>query len=144
MAASDADGGARRHPVRRSPGVLWLLVLNLSYAATVAALSLAAAPPRVPVLSTTDWLAHGLAYGLQVVLLHGLFRRLVGSAAAIAAAGAVALAFGATMEALQLLQPSRYFEGRDLAANAVGVGCAVAGLAVLSGAHRLSGWRRSR
>lgn len=93
---------------------------NIGYAIALTAVSLRAEPPPVPILSRTDWLAHGLAYGLQVVILHELFKRLTGSRAAIGISVISAVAFGSVLEFLQLLQPLRFFEGSDLVANGVG------------------------
>ncbi len=127
----------RRHHVRN--GSFRALLVNLGYAIILAAVSLAATPPRLPVLSRTDWLAHGLAYGIQFLLLHELFKRRVGPRTAVAAAMGVACLFGAIVETLQLLQPTRFFETSDLAANAVGISVAailMVAVGSVRGGHR--------
>ncbi len=119
------------------------LLVNLGYAASLVLLSLMSSPPAVPILSQKDWLAHGLAYGIQVFLLHELFRRRIGSTSAIVAAAATGLVFGAVVEALQLLQPARFFEVSDVLANAVGVAAAAALLAIATGRQAGSKTERS-
>jgi VanZ family protein len=92
-----------------------------------------ARPYDVPLLGQTDWLAHGLAYGIQTLLLFVLARGMMAirrHAVILAATGATV--FGTIVEFLQLLQPSRYFEAMDLLANSVGVAVAVIVLIVFS------------
>ena len=107
------------------------LMINLGYAAVLMMVSLTSSPPPVPIFSQRDWLAHGLAYGVQVLLLHEFFRRIAGPGSAIVAAATIGLVFGTAVEALQLLQPARFYETSDLVANGVGVAGAVALLTIV-------------
>ena len=115
-----------------APQVAGWLAVNLGYAGALAGLSLMSSPPVVPVFSTTDWLAHGVAFGLQTVILSGLLRRWYRPGMAIAASATVALLFGFVLEGLQHLQPARQVELSDLVANATGV-CLGAAILVLTG-----------
>jgi len=103
-------------------------VLNLGYAAAITALALTPVPPR---MGGSDWLYHGLAFGIQTVLLYGLFRQSWPAARSLAAAGMCALCYGGVIELLQLCVPGRYFELTDLAANGLGVLLSAALLAIL-------------
>jgi len=107
-----------------------VLAANIAYAMALLWLGLTARPIEVPVMSTADWLAHGLAYGTQTILLFALVRRLAGPRSSVLLAGLGAIAFGATVEILQRFQPARYFQVADLVANAVGVAVAVTLLAI--------------
>ncbi len=98
-----------------------VLAINVVYAVALAGLSMMSAPPRVPVLSQTDWLAHGLAYFVQTLLLFPLFRRMTTPRSAVVVAAATAMVFGVVMEAVQLVMPGRFFELQDLLANTTGI-----------------------
>ena len=87
-------------------------------------------PPYVPVLSRTDWLAHGLAYLGQSLLLFLLSRELFPRWSAIAAAAGTAMLFGVVMEVIQLVMPGRFFELDDVLANTVGI---IVGVLILVG-----------
>jgi len=99
-----------------------VLVVNIVYAVALAGVSMMSAPPRVPVLSQTDWLAHGLAYMMQTLLLYCLFLPMTAPSRAIVAAAGTAALFGTVMEVVQLVMPGRFFEFQDLFANGVGIG----------------------
>lgn len=124
------SGGARG-------AVAFAALANLGYAVALATVSLMADPPLARVFGRSDWLAHGFAYGLQTLVLCELFRRLFPPVPAIAASAACAFGFGTVVESLQVLQPARTFEVRDLAANAVGA--AITCVLLLS-----AGWIRTR
>ena len=107
------------------------MAVNIVYAGVLLRLSLMAVPFEVPVLSRADWLAHGLAYGIQTALLFALVKEITalatkpGEICGLALAAVGTFAFGAAMEVLQLLQPTRCFQVMDLVANGVGVVVAV-------------------
>ena len=89
-----------------------------------------------PGLQVPDGVAHATAYGLQALLLYFLF---VGSSrpwTSVVAAALCAVGFGLFTEALQLLQPARSVEFRDIVANSVGVAIAGAGI---MGINRVTG-----
>jgi len=67
-----------------------------------------------------DTVLHGSAYGLQAVLLFWLLAPRMRPRRALVAAVVCATLFGAMVETLQLLQPARSVELKDLLANAVG------------------------
>jgi VanZ family protein len=71
-------------------------------------------------VTVPDWLIHGAAYGALTALLYWAVVPSTGArnAAILGALGATV--FGAVTEFLQLLQPARTVEARDLLANAVG------------------------
>jgi len=95
------------------------LVLNLAYAAILLVLGLI---PRVPGLGTAvpDALAHATAAGTQALMLFWLLVTASSPPVAVISSGFAAFVFGGVIEVLQLLQPARYFQAADLAANAVG------------------------
>jgi VanZ family protein len=119
------DAGRTQRP-RIGALVAW--TLNFGYAAAITALALTPVPPRIGV---RDWFMHGLAFGIQTVLLYGLFRRSWPAASSLRAAGMCALGYGGVIELLQLYVPGRYFELSDLAANGVGVLLSAALLAMI-------------
>lgn len=80
--------------------------------------SLPAAVPDLVVVP--DWAAHGLAYGVQASLIFWALLPVAGRLRAAATGIVGASVFGAVTECLQLLQPARTVEVRDLAANTVG------------------------
>jgi VanZ family protein len=100
-------------------------VVNIVYAVALAGVSMMSAPPWVPILSQTDWLAHGLAYMMQTLLLYWLFLPMTAPSRAIVAAAGTAALFGTVMEVVQLVMPGRFFEVQDLFANGVGIGVGV-------------------
>lgn len=102
-----------------------VLVVNIVYAVALAGVSVMSEPPRVPVLTEADWLAHGLAYMLQTLLLYCLFRPMTAPSRAIVAAAGTAALFGTVMEVVQVVMPGRFFEIQDVLANGVGIGVGV-------------------
>lgn len=111
-------------------GRVFYLLVNIVYAVALAGVSMMSEPPYVPVLSRTDWLAHGLAYFVQSLLLFLLFREMLPRWSAIAAAAGTAMLFGVVMEVVQLLMPARFFELDDVLANTVGI---IVGVLILAG-----------
>ena len=96
--------------------------MNALYATALVALALSPSLPSAAhdLVAVPDWAAHGLAYGIQASLL--FWARLPSSDPLRAAVTGIvgASAFGAVTECLQLVQPARTVEARDLAANTVG------------------------
>jgi VanZ family protein len=96
-----------------------VIAANVVYAAILLTLGLISDLPQA-VSAVPDLVAHAAAYAIQAVLLFILLLPSTGrgKAALFSAVGAVV--FGGLVEALQLYQPARTVEIRDLAANAVG------------------------
>lgn len=101
-----------------------VIAANLAYAVVLLILGLV---PEVPQSMTgiSDPVAHAVAYAILAALLFALLAPSAGrgTAATLAAAGAVL--YGGVVETLQLLQPVRTSDIRDLGANAVGAAAAV-------------------
>jgi len=92
---------------------------------------------RVAVLSAPDWFAHATAYGVQAALLYWAALPSLGHRRSLAVGLFGAMAFGAVTETLQLLQPSRFVEVKDLAANTIG---ALLVCGVIGGGGQLGRW----
>ena len=99
------------------------IAANLLYAVVLLALGLI---PNVSRLApyTSDLVAHAAAYAIQAAFLYALLLPSCGSGKAALLAGLGATLYGGAVEASQLLQPTRVFELRDLAANATGAASA--------------------
>lgn len=82
-----------------------------------------------------DYVLHGSAYGLQAALLSWFFASTMRLRRAIFAGVVCATLFGAMVEFLQLLQPARQVEVKDLLANAVGA-CIFGAVIALVGRNR--------
>jgi VanZ family protein len=67
-----------------------------------------------------DWLAHAVAYGIQMTLVYWAAVPSLGHRRSLAVGVVAAGVFGVVTECLQFLQPARTVELKDLAANAVG------------------------
>lgn len=103
------------------------IVVNLVYAAALVVLATVPGfPAGVP--SVPDTWAHAGAYGLQAVLIYWALVAMASRWWAAAGAFFGATAFGIATEALQLLQPARSVDPRDVAANMAGaaLACVVA------------------
>lgn len=118
-------------PVSGRPGVAlrWIVIAAYSIILIILALIPASAAPesvRIP-----DWAAHGLAYGIQCILVAWGLSGLTGSRRAILGGFIGAVAFGVVTECLQLLRPDRAVEITDLVANTTGalLACCVMGAA---------------
>jgi VanZ family protein len=121
----------REQPSPIVPGVALRWSANLAYAALLVTIALLPSTSSVLRHAPPDWLSHAAAYGLQCVLLHWALARSVGAHRALLGAFLGAVAFGSVNEGLQLLQPGRAVEARDLLANATGalIACgAIAGI----------------
>jgi VanZ family protein len=103
-----------------------LAVVNVAYAALLVAASIVP-PSAVQIQSISDTASHGLAYGLQAVLLFALLvgRRAAPGRAAVAAVAGATL-FGAFTESIQSVLATRSAEWHDLLADALGAGVGVA------------------
>ncbi len=110
-----------------------LVAANVVYAM---ALILLAYIPHIPAplgVRVPDVVAHGVAYGLQALLLLALLTRLTSPMIGALGAWLGAGAFGGLTELVQFLQPTRAPQVSDLAADCVGAAVAVGlGLAVLA------------
>lgn len=93
-------------------------------------LVISAVLPRPPIavaaLQISDLLAHGVAYGVQALLMLWLLCAVTRPLRAVAGAWLVATLLGLSTELLQMLQPARSAELRDLVADAIGAAVAVA------------------
>jgi VanZ family protein len=112
----------------------WLLV-NAGYASILVMLALAPST-SAPGFQVPDSVAHATAYGLQALLLYCLFVVSSRPLTSVVAAVLCAAGFGMFTEALQLLQPARSVEFRDIVANSVGVAITGAGI---TGINRVTG-----
>jgi VanZ family protein len=107
---------------RQNAAFGWLLAA-LTWAASIACLSLIPSPPQMPGLLGWDKLQHAGAYALLTLLIAQALRRSVlgTMGAAWWPAGLTAVAFGGLLEILQLLmQAGRTAEWWDLLADALG------------------------
>ena len=110
------------------------LLANILYAIFLVTGSLVALPAGSGV-GVPDVVLHGCAYGLQAALLAWLFSSSMRVGSAIVTGVVCATLFGAMTEVLQLFQPAREVELKDLLANAVGA-CIVGTLIALAGRSR--------
>jgi len=118
------------------PGLAWRWAINLAYGGVLIVLAVMPSDTVAGAWVPPDWAAHAAAYGMQTALLSWALRPSFGARRAVAAGMAGAVLFGLATESLQLLQPSRSVELRDVAANAAG---AAAVWCVLTVASRCSG-----
>jgi VanZ family protein len=107
---------------------MWIRgVCNLACAVLLVISALAPRPPvAVAAIEVSDLLMHGVAYGVQALLMLWLLAALTEPARAMAGAWLVATLLGLATELLQMLQPARSAEVRDLVADGVGAAVAVA------------------
>jgi len=112
-----------------------LLLINILYALLLVVGGLIATIPTGAGGSIPDEVLHGSASGLQAALLFWFFGIRMRPRRAIVAGVVCATLFGAMVEALQLLQPARTVELKDLLANAVGA-CLVGVVIALVGRSR--------
>jgi len=92
----------------------------------------ALAPPSTlgGLTSLPDWVAHALAYGVQAGLLFWAMAPTLGRGRALVIGVVGAVGFGVVTEVLQLLQPGRAVELKDLLANTVGAVSVCAAIAI--------------
>lgn len=95
------------------------LLINILYAILLMVGGLVTLPAGSGV-GVPDTVLHGFAYGLQAALLIWLFSSTMRPRGAIVTGLVCATLFGAFVEILQLFQPLREVELKDLLANTVG------------------------
>jgi VanZ family protein len=93
---------------------------NLAYAGLLAVLAVVPAGPFTDRLAVPDWFAHAGAYGFQAGLIYWALLPMVGMRLGLIGAIGGASIFGVATEALQLLQPGRSVEIKDVVANTLG------------------------
>lgn len=130
------DPTTQQNP-RRGSTLRW--VANIGYAGVLVGLAMIPAAPRIVDFSPPDWLAHGVAYGLQSVLLYWAALPTLGHRRSLTVGLVGAASFGAITEALQSLQPTRTVEAEDLFANVTG---AMIACGVIVAGRRLLPWGR--
>ncbi len=128
-AVSAESGGASRSTSSVNTGLRW--GANISYAVVLVVLAVIPPTPQVTELAVPDWLAHATAYGIQAGLLFWAFNPLLAHHRALILGVLGASAFGIVTEGLQLLQPGRSVEFKDLVANTLGalLVCAIVAIA---------------
>ncbi|MCU0302837.1 MAG: hypothetical protein MUC56_02110 [Thermoanaerobaculales bacterium] len=126
----------REPPSPTVPGAALRWSANLAYAALLVVAALLPSTSSLVHHAPPDWLSHGAAHGLQSVLLCWALAPSLGARRGLAGAFLGAVAFGTVTEGLQLLQPGRAVEGRDLIANAAGALLACATIAAIKGRDR--------
>jgi VanZ family protein len=96
-----------------------VVAANLAYAALLLLLGVL---PGVPEIApgVSDSAAHGIAYAGFAALLFVSFLPRVGKRKAAVVSVLGAIAYGGLVEALQIFQPARSVEIRDIVANSVG------------------------
>jgi VanZ family protein len=110
-----------------------VVVANVLWAACLVVLGLMPDVPR-EAAAVPDDTAHALAYGIQSGLVYLLALPTAGRKLAAVFAAVGAASYGALVEILQMLQPSRSPEVADLVANAAGAGLAAAAAYLVTGA----------
>jgi len=119
--ATDMTGRKQPNGQRRFvPPITVRWIVNAIYAALLVALAVVPPSPWPGASSVPDWLAHGVAYGVQAALLFWAVPGTATTRSRTLAALTGAIVFGAVTEALQLLQPARSTELIDVVADAVG------------------------
>jgi VanZ family protein len=105
---------------------------NAGYAILLVIMALLPSTSSIAELAPPDWISHAVAYGIQTALVFWACLPTKGRNRALLLGVVGASAFGIVTEALQLFQPSRSVELKDLAANSVGA-LLVGGLIVVAG-----------
>jgi VanZ family protein len=114
--------------------------INLGYAILLIVMAVIPPASSEVVASVPDWLVHAAAYGAQAGLLFWAMLPVVGLRRALVSGILGAGLFGAATETLQMLQPARTVEVRDVVANSVGA--IVVGLTIAIMARSGSGRNR--
>ncbi len=102
----------------RSIRVRW--ATNVGYAILLLIMALIPSTSRVMELSVPDWFAHATAYGIQSALIFWASLPSIGRRRALVIGVIGASVFGMVTEGLQLLQPGRSVEFKDLVSNTLG------------------------
>jgi VanZ family protein len=108
------------------------IAANVVYAVVLLTLGLIPDVPQV-LPGFTDVVAHAVAYSVQALLLFVLLLPSAGRERAALLSAAGAIAFGGLVEALQLVQPARSVEFRDLVANTLGAAITASILYLVTG-----------
>ncbi|MEE4272189.1 MAG: VanZ family protein [Thermoanaerobaculales bacterium] len=102
------------------PGAASRWVVIVGYSALLVILSMMPASAASTSLGVPDWLAHGIAYGIEAAMLAWGLSGVAVVRRPILAGLIGAIAFGMATESLQLFRPDRTAELKDLAANTAG------------------------
>jgi VanZ family protein len=102
------------------PPIMLRWVANAGYAIFLVIMAVLPSTSAALAISVPDWSAHAMAYGIQMALVYWASLPLVGHGRSLAVGVFAAGAFGLVTESLQLLQPSRTVELKDVAANIMG------------------------
>ena len=111
-------GSVDRLKSNRNLGLRW--AANIVYGILLMVLALLPSTVRVAELAISDWFAHAVAYGIQAALVFWASLPSLGQNRALAVGVLGAIGFGVLTEGLQLLQPGRSVEFKDLVANTIG------------------------
>ncbi len=124
--------------MKHRPGIIFRWAANGGYAILLVIMAIVPSSTLTAVGSSVpDWLAHGVAYGIQMALVYWAALPSLGHGRSLVVGVIAAGAFGLVTEGLQFLQPARSVELKDLIANAVG---ALIFCGVIAGI----GWKSSR
>lgn len=127
-----------RSPTKNQPSILFRWAANAGYAILLVIMAVLPSSTLTAVASSVpDWLGHGVAYGIQMVLVYWATLPSLGHGRSLVVGVIAAGSFGLVTEGLQFLQPARTVELKDLAANAVGA-------LIFCGAVAGIGWVNSR
>lgn len=118
LAPARSEADSLESTNRRPSTLQW--VANIGYAAVLVVMALLPSTSVVSDLSVPDWLAHAIAYGIQSVLVYWASLPMLDRRRALAVGVVTASTFGVLTEGLQLLQPGRSVEFKDLVANTAG------------------------
>ncbi len=132
MAAARGEVDLFESSNRRPNTLRW--AANIGYAAVLVVMALLPSTSVVTDLFVPDWIAHAMAYGIQAALVFWAVLPSLGRNRALAIGVVTASAFGVLTEGLQLLQPGRSVEFKDLVANTTG---ALLMCGIIAGASRL-------
>jgi VanZ family protein len=134
----DHGDTAGTSPSKTRPNVASRWAVNAGYAILLVVMAVIPQTTVAAVSMVPDWFAHASAYGIQTGLLFWALAPLVGVRSALVGGLLGAVSFGAVTEVLQVLQPGRAVEFRDVVANSVGamVVCVIIASAVVLRSRR--------
>lgn len=118
--APEAGGIGPSDRLKSSRNLRFRWAVNIGYAILLVVLALLPSTVRLSELAISDWFAHAAAYGIQAALVYWASRPSLGPNRALAVGVLAASGFGVLTEGLQLLQPGRSVEFKDLVANTIG------------------------
>lgn len=137
MAPAIGDGKSPEPSKRRSNTLRW--AANIGYAVVLMVMALLPSRSIVTDLAPPDWIAHAVAYGIQAALVYWASLPSLGRTRSLVVGAVTASVFGALTECLQLLQPGRSVEFKDLIANTTG---ALLMCGIIAGARRFGSGAR--